>query len=202
MSLPFTEQDFLLVFAAYHEASWPVVLISWGFAVLLVAGVVRHTVRPVTVLVFLAFLWGWSGVVYHAVFFTKINPAAWGFAVLFVVEAAGLLWLAVNRRSVVFAVGRNRRGWIAGVLMSYAVIYPILVWLSGHQYPSAPVFAVPCPTVLFTAGTLLAATPALPRWLYAVPVAWAVVGGSAAFLLGMTPDLMLFAAAASLVLDR
>ena len=201
MSLPFSQQDFLAVFAAFHEALWPVVLISWGLAVFLLAVLARHTVRPATVLTFGAFLWGWSGVAYHAVFFARVNPAAWGFAVLFVVEAVGLLWVAVTRRPIVFAVGHSLRGRIAGGLMSYAIIYPILVWLSGHEYPRAPVFAVPCPTVLFTAGTLLAATPAVPRWLYAVPVMWACVGGSAAFLLGMTPDLMLFAAAAALVLD-
>jgi hypothetical protein len=57
---------------------------------------------------------------------------------------------------------------------------------------------VPCPTTLFTAGCLLAAVPPVPRWLLVIPALWSLVGGSAALLLGITPDLMLFAAGAAL----
>ena len=39
----------------------------------------------------------------------------------------------------------------------------------------------------------------MPRWLFVVPIAWSIVGGSAAVLLGMTPDLMLFVAGVFLV---
>jgi hypothetical protein len=62
-------------------------------------------------------------------------------------------------------------------------------------------FAVPCPTVLFTAGVLLAVRPAVSRWLYLIPVAWSVIAGSAAILFEVTPDLALFAAATVMVLD-
>jgi hypothetical protein len=201
MSLPFSERDFLTVFAAYNETLWPAVLISWGLAVVLLVGLARGSARPGWVLTLAAFLWGWSGIAYHAAFFTAINPAAWIFAMLFVVEAAGLASLVVSRWPVTFALGHTLRGKIAAGLLVYAVLYPILVWLSGTEFPRAPVFAVPCPTVLFTAGILLAATPAVPRWLYVAPVLWAIIGGSAAFLLGVTPDLMLLAAAVALVLD-
>jgi hypothetical protein len=85
ISLPFRDEDFLAVFAAYHEALWPVVLVSWGLAVSVLIGLARHR--------------AWSRVAYHAVFFTKINPAAWAFSVLFVVEAADLLWLVVNEQA-------------------------------------------------------------------------------------------------------
>ena len=57
---------------------------------------------------------------------------------------------------------------------------------------------MPCPTVLWTSGLLLMAA-APPRVLMLAPLVWAVIGGSAAFLFGVTPDLMLFAAAACLV---
>jgi hypothetical protein len=33
-------------------------------------------------------LWLWGGLVYHATYFTRINPAAWGFAALFIGQAA------------------------------------------------------------------------------------------------------------------
>ena len=138
--------------------------------------------------------WAWSGVAYHAVFFTRINPAAWFFAALFVGEALAFLWLGVLKRRLVFDVAWTPRHVLAAVFLLYSLVYPLLVWLSGHQFPSAPLFAVPCPTTLFTAGVLLSAAAPVPRWLFVVPIAWSVVGASAAVLLGMMPDLMLFVA--------
>ena len=59
-------------------------------------------------------------------------------------------------------------------------------------------FGVPCPTTILTLGLLLVAES--PSWnLAAIPIAWAVVAGSAAFLLGVHADIMLFVAAALLV---
>jgi hypothetical protein len=46
---------------------------------------------------------------------------------------------------------------------------------------------------------LLAAAPPAPRWLLVIPILWSFVGGSAAIVLGVTPDLLLFAAGASMV---
>jgi hypothetical protein len=59
---------------------------------------------------------------------------------------------------------------------------------------------VPCPTTLVTAGFLLAAVPAVPRRLAVIPVLWSIIGGSAALLLGVVPDLMLFVAGAALAM--
>src|SRR5678815_5669775 len=50
-----------------------------------------------------------------------------------------------------------------------------------------PTFGVPCPTMIFTAGMLMLAT--LRSWrLSIVPVIWSLIGGSAAFLLGVRAD--------------
>ena len=83
----------------------------------------------------------------------------------------------------------------------YALAYPALVQLTGHQPPRAPLFGVPCPTALLTAGLLLATESPAPRGLLVIPVAWSLLAGTAALFLGVTPDLMLFAAAAALVAD-
>ena len=63
-----------------------------------------------------------------------------------------------------------------------------------------PLFAVPCPTTLVTAGLLLTAA-GVPRWVNIVPILWAVVGSSAAFALGIRADLALVVAGALLALD-
>ena len=107
--------------------------------------------------------------------------------------------LRYGRRSSHFGLsrwdwGRKPRHLLSGVFIAYSLVYPLLAAISGHIYPRAPAFAVPCPTALLTAAILLAAVPPVPRWLFVAPIVWSVIGGSAAVLLGMTPDLMLFAA--------
>jgi hypothetical protein len=60
--------------------------------------------------------------------------------------------------------------------------------------------AVPCPTTLVTGGLLLALGPRRLRGLAVVPLLWTLVGGSAAQVLGMTQDLVLFVAGAALLI--
>ena len=48
---------------------------------------------------------------------------------------------------------------------------------------------------------VLAAEPRPSGWLFVVPIGWSLVGGSAAILLGVVPDLALFVAAAALTID-
>jgi hypothetical protein len=71
-------------------------------------------------------------------------------------------------------------------------IYPLLGWLAGHGWPRGPVFGVaPCPTVIFTMGLLLLAEGRLPRHLLIIPVLWALLGGTAAWLLNVPEDFAL-----------
>jgi hypothetical protein len=199
MRLPFTEAQFLEVFRAYNVALWPVVVGLWLVTLAFTVELLRGRAHPVALSALTAVYWVWSGMAYHAVFFTRINPAAWLFAGLFVAEAVAFLWFGVLKRRLVFDVAWTPRYVLAGAFLLYSLVYPLLVWLTGHQFPSAPLFAVPCPTTLFTAGLLLTGAAPVPRSLFFIPIAWSVVGGSAALVLGMTPDLMLFAAGVCLV---
>lgn len=199
MQLPFTEAQFLEVFRAYNAALWPVVVGLWLVTFAFTVALLRGRAHPVALGALTAVHWAWSGVAYHAVFFTRINPAAWLFAGLFVAEAVAFLWFGVLKRRLVFDVAWTPRHVLAAVFLLYSLVYPLLVLLTGHQFPSAPLFAVPCPTTLFTAGVLLTGEASAPRSLFVIPIAWSFVGGSAALVLGMTPDLMLFAAGVCLV---
>jgi hypothetical protein len=137
--------------------------------------------------------------VYHALFFTDINPAAWLFAGVFLLEAYAFVWFGMVRRTLVFQWGRTARHAVAGVLFAYSLAYPFLVLVSGHDVPRAPLFAVPCPTTLFTAALLLTAVRPAPVLVFVIPVIWATLAGNAAIALGVMPDLMLFIAAVCLV---
>ena len=200
MRVPFTPQQFLDVFGAYNSALWPFVIGLWLVTLVFGVRLVRGQVRSVTLSALAAVHWAWSGLVYHALFFTDINPAAWLFAGAFLLEAGAFIWFGMVRRSLVFKWDRTVRHAAAGVLFAYSLAYPFLVLASGHDVPRAPLFAVPCPTTLFTAALLLTAVRPAPLLVFVIPVMWATLAGTAATALGITPDLMLFVAAVCLVL--
>jgi hypothetical protein len=58
-----------------------------------------------------------------------------------------------------------------------------------------PTFGLPCPTTIATFGLLSWASPRPPWFVWAIPVAWAFIGTSASFILGIPEDLGLAVAA-------
>jgi hypothetical protein len=199
MRVPFSHDQFLTVFANYNTALWPVAIVLWVATLAGSVLLVRGRARGPGLAALLTFHWAWSGVAYHALHFTSINRAARVFAGLFVAQALAFAWTGMVHRRLVFAWGGGPRHALAGVLLVFALAYPGLALSTVADWPRAPLFGVPCPTTLFTAGCLLTAGPPVPRWLFVIPVLWSFVGGSAAWLLGVAPDLMLFVAGAALV---
>jgi len=92
MQLPFTETQFFDVLAAYNRVLWPAALALWVVSLAAVLLFIRGGNRAHRALcALLAAHWAWSAIAYHAAFFTRINPAGWLFAGLFVTQA----WLFV-----------------------------------------------------------------------------------------------------------
>jgi hypothetical protein len=202
MQLPFTREQFFDVFAAYNAALWPGVLALWIasvlVAVLLFARPHRASARVVSTL--LAIHWAWSALAYHMAFFTSINPAAWFFAALFLVEAALFVWWGTIRGTLRFAATSSAWAPVAWVLIAYSLVYPAIGAAQHGTFVRIPAFGVPCPTTIFTAGLLMLATPRV--WALAiVPIVWSAIGGSAASLLGVRADYALPLAGGALMLS-
>lgn len=198
--LPFSHDQFFDVFAAYNRALWPVAaalwLVSLGVFILVLRDAHNH--RAVTAL--LAAHWAWAAVAYHWVYFTGVNQAATVFGAGFLAQAlllAGSSW----HGSIRYGWKRTWRHVIGTVLVSYSLLYPALAELLVGDYPYIPTFGVPCPTTLLTIGFLLMATP-LSMKLMIVPLIWTVIGGSAAILFGVLPDLALPAAGLTVLLVK
>jgi hypothetical protein len=65
---------------------------------------------------------------------------------------------------------------------------------------NGPLFGIaPCPTTIFTIGVLLMASDRLTLWLSIIPIAWALIGTSAALFLGVPEDLGLAVAVIALL---
>ena len=184
--------DVQQLFAAYNESVWPAEHVLAIVAVAaLAAAIRRQSTVPVLAL---SLLWAWAGVVYHVMYFSDVTPAGFVFGAAFTVQALLFVGTAV-RRPLSFNPRVDLKGISGAFIAAFAIFgYPLVGKLIGHAYPAAPLFGAPCPITLFTLGLLLWAEN-VPARLLAIPIGWAVVGGSAAFLWGFWHDLaMPFAA--------
>jgi hypothetical protein len=200
VQLPFTREEFFDLFAAYNTSLWPAVVALWVASALACGWLVswrRSHDRWISSL--LAVLWTWSCIAYHVTFFTRINPAAWLFAAIFLVQAGLFVWSGLIRTELSFEPSRTAWTRVGSLLMVYALLYPAITAIEHGSIVRAPTFALPCPTTIFTAGALLLASSPR-RYLAIVPIVWSVIGGSAAFLLGVSADFALPVAGAALAL--
>ncbi len=202
MTIPFTPDEFFEVFAAYNERLWPFALALWLLTASSVVALTRaRLVRPWLIPGLLAVHWAWSGLAYHAAFFSRINPVAWVFSGLFLLEAGLFLWYGIVHRRFQVSPGPFFQQALSWGLIAYALFYPAIALAEGHAFPRLPTFGVPCPTTILTIGFLLAADRTWPRVVAVIPLLWAFIGGSAAFLFGVRADLMLLVAGVALAVD-
>jgi uncharacterized protein DUF6064 len=197
-SLPFTRDQFFDVFALYNRSLWPFALALWAYALVAAMALSRRRGCGRGPVAMLAIQWIWAGVAYHAVFFSIINPAARLFAALFLIEAGLLVWFGVVRDQLRFSPNGSRRHVIGWILVTYALLYPLLTQVEDRAFPESATFGLPCPTTILTIGWLFLADPASPTVLALIPIGWALLGGSAAGLLGVRADLMLWVAGIAL----
>jgi hypothetical protein len=136
---------------------------------------------------FLAAAWAWIGVVYHGVHLAAIDFAAPAYGALFVVEALLLGWTAAVRGTLAFRFRAGAVGWTGlGLAILALALYPLAGWLAGDGWPGASVVGLaPAPTAIFTIGLLLLAEGRTPLRLVAIPVLWSLMGGAAAWVLGV-----------------
>jgi hypothetical protein len=191
--LPFTREQFFAVFADYNLGVWPVQVLAYfiglGMVILLFR---RSRAGDRFIGGGLATMWLWTGIAYHWLYFSSINKAALIFGALFVLQGAIFL-VATVRGDLRFGQSIGPTAWLGWAFVLYAaVLYPILGLWAGHQYPAMPMFGItPCPVTIFTFGLLLLTIGPVSRWVLVIPFIWSLIGGSAAFLLGVPQDWML-----------
>ncbi len=195
--LPFSSEQFLEVFGKYNLDVWPMQILLYflGIAAFILT-VFRLKNSASYINGILAFMWLWMGIAYHWWHFAPVNPAAYLFGILFVLQGLIFLWFSIFRRDrLIYKFDLSLSG-IAGILfLLYAfLIYPRLSEHFGHSYPQSPTFGLPCPTVIFTFGILLFAEQTFPKFVAFIPFLWSLIGFSAAISLGIKEDIGLIVA--------
>ncbi|RWL98503.1 MAG: hypothetical protein EOR68_14730 [Mesorhizobium sp.] len=192
--LPFTNDQFLVNLAAYNQAIWPVQLAAFGLGCAVVLFLLRPGMADRLITFIVAAMWLWTGIAYHWLYFSRINHAAVVFGAFFVAQAALLTHVGI-RDQLRFGRDFGPAVGMGIAFVGYAIVlYPLIGIWTGHAYPRMPAFGVtPCPVTIFTFGLFLLARQPLSRPLLAIPLIWSLIGGSAAFLLGVPQDWLLLA---------
>lgn len=151
----------------------------------------------------LAIMWAFCGAVFHWRYFSTLFWPAPLFALLFVLQAALLIWFGAVRGALRFGYGDGLRGQAGtGLALAGIVLFPAIAGLAGLYAPLAGLPGlIPGATVLFTLGVLASTVDRPPRALYAIPVVWAALAAITGGFLGMWEQLVLpIAVAATLAL--
>ena len=196
MNLPFTIDQFLEVFRRYNEAVWPTQIVL-NMLALIAVGLAfwKNPNAGKLISYILALLWFWTGIMYHFLFFSPINPVARVFGGLFLIQGGLIQWFGGVKDRIQFEFRLDARRLSGAILIIYALlIYPLIGGWIGHTYPLCPTFGAPCPTTIFTFGILLWVRANFPRFLLIIPALWSFIGFSAALNMGIKEDIGLLVA--------
>ncbi len=190
MKPPFTLEQFLKVFENYNQAVFPMQIVLYLISAVAIYLVIKSNAKSDKIIsIILSFLWLWMGIVYHIIFFTAINKAAYLFGGAFIIQAILFLVFGVFQNKLSFNFKKDKYG-ITGIsfILFALILYAVLGYFFGHIYPSSPTFGLPCPTTIFTFGFLLLNIKRCPVAILIIPFVWSVIGFMAAFQFGIFED--------------
>lgn len=195
MNLPFTTEEFLEVFKIYNLTVWPTQILLVILALLMIFVLLKkNKLSDKIISIGLTLFWLWMGIVYHYLFFTKINGAAYVFGSLFIIQAVVFFYYGLIKRNLEFNFRNNFIGVISIIFFLYALIfYPLLGYQFGHLYPRTPTFGLPCPTTIFTFGMIILLENR-KNIIFIIPILWSLVGFTAVIKLGIYQDIGLLIA--------
>lgn len=190
MEIPFTTKEFLDTLKAYNESVFPLQIffnLLAFYTIYLIFKPKTYSAKFITGT--LAIFWLWIGIIYHLIFFTVINKAAYFFGTIFIIQGILFFIFGFLKNRLSFSYQNDLYGITGLVFFAYAlIIYPILGHLLGHQYPYSPTFGLPCPTTIFTFGVLLFSVKRISFYIILIPLIWSIIGFGAALNFSIYED--------------
>lgn len=194
-------EDFFARLKTYNETVWLITIITFFLGLLAIYFSARKTKYSGKIISsILGFLWFWSGIVFHIIFYGSTDveflgqtiSGIWYFSgVLFVIQGILFLVIGVIRDSLAFQLQKNACSLIGIIFVIYSmIIYPIIGFLTGYIYLEYPIFgSAPCPVSIFTFGMLLLINRKVPILISIIPLIWAFMGFMPVFILSVWADI-------------
>jgi hypothetical protein len=202
MKTPFSTEQFFSVIENYNAFVFPFQLIILAIGAVLIGLVVSSKHSKIQFpAVFTSLLWIYTGIFYHFFFFTSINPAAWIFGSLFILQGGLMLYETIYKKRLDSATDHKKQRIIGFVFVLYGVIiYPLISYLSEGSIAGAISLGLPCPSTILTFGVFLVYGKNFSRYLLIIPAVWSLIGISAAINFGVYQDFVMPVAAITAVI--
>jgi Family of unknown function (DUF6064) len=190
MELPFTTEQFIELFKNYNQSVYPMQIVFYLLGTTVIILSIKKTINADRIInIILSFSWLWMGIVYHLIYFTQINKAAYLFGDIFILQGLLFFYQGVLNNKLSYKFHFDKFGWTGALLIFFAlVIYPFIGYIFGHVYPVSPTFGLPCPTAIFTFGILIWSDKKVPVTILIIPFLWSIIGFFAALKLGVYED--------------
>jgi hypothetical protein len=189
--LPYTAEVYFALLERYLAALGPVAAAA---ELLIVAALAAIALRPLpgqdrAIAGLLAAGWLVTGLVFHGLYFGRLNFLAPVYATLFTVQGVLLVWHGVVRGRLAFRYRGDQAARAGTFLALVALAYPLLDGLFHPDWLGLRLAGLaPAPTVVLTLGLLLLAE-APPRHLLIIPGLWSLVAAFTAWHLAVPLDL-------------
>jgi len=208
VELPYSAEVYFALLAEYNRASFPAAVLGPALGLAVLAwiwtgsppGRARRAAGGIAAL--LAAAWAWVGWAHQLRYMAELDFLAPSYGAAWLAQAALFALLAARPGTLAFGFRGDLRG-LAGLTVALLglVGYPLALLSLGQDWRALPlVGAAPNPTALFTVGLLLAMRERPPRILFVIPLAWAVVAATSAYLLRFPLDYAVGAAIAAATL--
>ena len=197
MNVPFSTEQFLSIFEKYNFFVFPFQFLIF-IAGLIVLLLIRSEGSRKNLLInyFMVFLWLWNGIIYHILFFSEINPAAYGFGALFIIQSVLFIHAGILKKNTGYEFSGGVNGFIGYFVMVFGlVVYPLLGYFILDDAGKVISLGLPCPSVIFTFGLFILSTGRFPKYLLIIPSIWAVIGFTAVMNFGIYQDVSLLLSA-------
>jgi hypothetical protein len=177
--------------AEYNEAIFPAQIVVYAFAALFLISIFRGSKFLFKVnTLFIAFIWAWNGIVQQGIFFSQYHPQYYFWGIIWLFQAVLIAWYGL-KNNLEFRFNNGVYSYLGLLFIAYAlIIYPTIGALAGHPYPRGPIFGVaPCPTVIFTFGSLLFLQKKIRPYVMYFPLLWAIMGLFPVIKMGVLADI-------------
>jgi hypothetical protein len=192
MKLPFTTNQFMEVFEKYNTAVFPMQFLFLLAGCIMLFFVLKKGKKPNKIIGYmLGGIWVWMGIVYHIIFFSSINKAAFLFGAAFIVQGI-LFGVLTLRNKLIFDFKNSTSNWISLFVILFGLIfYPFIGYMLGNSLVHTISLGLPCPTTIFTFGLLGLQTRKIKKRFMIIPLVWSFIGFFAAILMGVYQDVIM-----------